>query len=271
MLPPSLLELNSGEPEIQTLSNLWVSANAAFDSCDFGGALSDLDAAVAEVEQNVLAIVLLKRAVAHSCQGNTQAAIQDAYKVIKLAPRLPEGYLCAGSLLKSAKRYGEAIEIYWNGIQATESFGDTNDCASRKNNEGHQRIVRAKHIIEESINRINDQPLKKLPLELAHHIFFDLLSFEDRLQSMYTCRWWRAFLVEELPRISLRLVLGSMPKQAMVQLVAGYSSRHLNEELGFKNRHAVSILPNTSAVSFKNALMLLNDFSVRIKHLAGWK
>ncbi|KAI8145828.1 hypothetical protein BJV82DRAFT_576834 [Fennellomyces sp. T-0311] len=158
------------ELKVQPLQDLWKGAKDSFDSHHYLDAVQDLTAAVDEIEQNVLAVTLLKRAVAYSCQGNFEAGIKDAYKVMKLAPSLFEGYFCAGSLLHLTGDYRNAQAVYTEGISAVSG-----QCSE------YEQLIRAKRAVEDHIREANTALFKKLPYELLAHIFGDLLSFNDQL------------------------------------------------------------------------------------------
>ena len=265
--------LGDDKPKFQALERLWENSNVGFHSNDFDAAMTDLNAAITLIHQDVLARTLLKRAMTHNCQGNSQESIQDAFKVIELAPRFTDGYLFAGIVLRSTARYGEAMAVFSKGIFALQGSSDPCDQPIESNQENIHRLVQAKCAIEWDMDRTNSYLFKKLPLELIYDIFANLISFQDRTQCMYTCRFWQNFLLDELPRMSRRLVLGNMPKQAMTRLVNCYVNSRSNSSCDessvaystgglrgkMKKGAFVSILPGTSTLSFRSALQLFSN------------
>ncbi|KAI9257196.1 hypothetical protein BDA99DRAFT_133027 [Phascolomyces articulosus] len=261
-------DMNKKGPQYQTLARLWENANACFDAQEWGTAMVDLNAAVTLIEENVLAITLLKRAMTHDRQGNSQAAIQDAFKAIELSPRFTDAYLCAGTLLKSVARFGEAIQIFTKGMDASKQEGASCTMGNEYSQEKGIRLLdQAKRALEWDMDVNNSHLFNKLPLELTNDIFTNLISFDDRVQCMYTCRTWQNFLLNEVPRMSRHLVLGNMPMSVMKRLVDAHSFNHGDSDGqgDTKGYNRVSILPSTSYHSIHNALSLLNNPHLRIK------
>ncbi|KAG2227006.1 hypothetical protein INT45_006413 [Circinella minor] len=273
--------LGDNDPNFQALESLWENANVGFNSNNYDAAMTNLNAAVTLIHQDVLARTLLKRAMTQKCQGNLQESIQDAYKVIELAPRSMDGYLFAVDVLRLNGSYGEAMAVHSKGTSVLEESSNSCDYYLRSDiQEKVYQLIQAKSAVQLDIDRTNTCLFKKLPLELTHHIFANLISFQDRVQCMCTCRFWQAFMLDELPRMSYQLVLGSMPKPAMKRLVSCYAdsmnSNDSNEKnvayysggnSKMKNGVSVSIHPDTSPLSFKFALRLLHNSSFRISSL----
>ncbi|KAI7860755.1 hypothetical protein BDC45DRAFT_492735 [Circinella umbellata] len=273
--------LGDSDPNFQALEHLWENANVGFNSNNYDAAMANLNAAVTLIHQDVLARTLLKRAMTKKCQGNLQESIQDAYRVIELAPRSIDGYLFAVNVLRLNRSYGEAMAVYSKGASVLEESSDSCDNYLRSDiQEKVYQLIQAKRAVQLDIDRMNTCLFKKLPLELTHHIFVNLISFQDRVQCMFTCRFWQDFLLDELPRMSRQLVLGSMPKQAMKRLVSCYAdsmnSNNSNEKnvayysggnSKMKNCGSVSIHPDISPLPFKFVLHLLHKSSFRISSL----
>ncbi|KAI8147458.1 hypothetical protein BJV82DRAFT_595521 [Fennellomyces sp. T-0311] len=245
------------EPRFQPLQVLWENVKTSFDFADYPDAVQSLTAAVVEIEQNVLAVTLLKRAIAFGRQDKLQAGIKDAYKVIELAPALFEGYLCAGNLLQLAGESSKAVAVYKKGLGAVSSQSPE-----------YEELARVMKALESQIHETNTMLFKKLPFELLAYIFGNLLSFHDRLGCMFTCHAWLNFFLEDLPRVSPQVVLGTMPKDSMARLLQTISARRQGN-LPTRGVQQVSILPGTSATALGNALDLLsqNSWHGRIGYL----
>ncbi|KAI9257195.1 hypothetical protein BDA99DRAFT_133024 [Phascolomyces articulosus] len=217
--------------ECHTLQQFSGNAKKAFAIKRYDVAIDQLTAAIGEINRNLLATILLKRAVVQGFRGTPEAGLIDAYKVIELLPDQPEGYLCAASLLRSMNENSAAMRVYSIAFSRINiNNNNNNNSEERKHEEGYQRLIRAKCNLENQIDCINTTLLRKLPLELLGHIFTSsLLSVRDRIQCASTCRAWRGFLLDEIPRMWRQIDLVDMPEDVMIRQLSNVRSTQIRK------------------------------------------
>ncbi|KAI8139082.1 hypothetical protein BJV82DRAFT_273567 [Fennellomyces sp. T-0311] len=158
------------------------SAQSAYAMHRFRDAEMDLTNAINELTLSCLTTMHLNRAVARGTQGDLNAGLQDAYKVIDLSPKLAEGYLCAGELLKSMGKWTDALHLY---------------NAAMNQAKGNALIRDAQIELQREIDDANAALFRKLPPEIFGTIV-GVLHYQDRLQCAATCRAWRSYLLNGL-------------------------------------------------------------------------
>ncbi|KAI8145690.1 hypothetical protein BJV82DRAFT_22343 [Fennellomyces sp. T-0311] len=255
MVIPELIDYVIEKPlQCQNLQRLSGHAEQAFQVKQYNEAINDLTDAINEINRNLLANILLKRAVVQGVHGSPEAGLADAYKVIELLPELPEGYLCAGGLLRSMHENSAAVRIYTIGLKNVSSKGA-----------GYSQLVRSKSFLENEIDCNNTILLRKLPLELLGSIFASsLLSVRDRIQCAATCRAWRSFLLDEVPRLWREIEFVDMPENVMVrQLASAGSSQIRKVRLKFTGRNKKALTEKVLTLLIEHQYTFIESLELR--------
>ncbi|KAG2227008.1 hypothetical protein INT45_006415 [Circinella minor] len=244
--------------ECHALRQLSKNAEQAFAVKRYDVAINQLSGAIEEINRNLLANVLLKRAVVQGVQKTPENGLIDAYKVIELLPEQPKGYLCAASLLRLMNENSAAMRVYTIAFNRIKAEG-------RKQEEGYQRLIRAKCSLENEIDSANTILLRKLPLELLGHIFASsLLSVRDRLQCASTCRAWRSFLLDEMPRMWRQIDLVDMPEDVMIRQLSNVRSTQIRKvQLKFKGKKKIQLTERVLLYLTEHQYSRLDTFALQ--------
>lgn len=144
-------------------------------------AIGLFDYAISQTEHTILSLLLAHRAAACLNIKKYDNALADANRAMELSPELPDGYVQAATVFLLQDNLGKALTTY---TDLTERVPE--------NHPLYGAFVARKKILEEEVEKRNNNVFQRFPYDILHRIL-SYLSLKDYVNCASTCKTWHRF------------------------------------------------------------------------------
>ena len=178
----------------------------ALDQRNYHSAIHEASFAISVLFERHYIALLDKRSYAYAMQCDFKAALEDAYEMIKYAPRSAKGYLRAGHLYAMEGKQTQVIQICQRGIETVP------------NHHHGYRLLKEHKVLAEYKNAKRIDFIARLPLETAFSVFMQLDRGEKGI-ALTVSKTWRDRLLLCSPAWSKLTSTGCKPDMIIAKAI----------------------------------------------------